>query len=87
VSTVLHLPHFVTNDTKNKYIKLFTPVDISSLTEEDCCVICLEHLKVNNPIHLPCGHMYHMDCVLKWLEIKEDCPLGRCPIVPLGNIL
>lgn len=42
------------------------------------CSICLEDFVVGDEvIHLPCMHMFHGDCVIKWLQNSNFCPLCR----------
>jgi hypothetical protein len=46
--------------------------------EYPTCSICLMDINDGqNTILLPCGHMFHSDCVTKWLEIHNTCPLCR----------
>jgi hypothetical protein len=40
------------------------------------CIICYEPL-INNSIKTSCGHMYHKDCILKWLVTNFNCPYCR----------
>jgi hypothetical protein len=40
---------------------------------ETMCIICLKDFK-NNEICLPCGHVFHGDCILTWFEKKMECP-------------
>ena len=43
------------------------------------CSICLEKIN-NNDIKnatLECGHIFHSDCILKWIENKSNCPICR----------
>ncbi|KAI2803169.1 hypothetical protein BLOT_007292 [Blomia tropicalis] len=43
------------------------------------CAICL--LSLESPIEqLPCGHMFHQKCILKWIKLKQifcECPTCR----------
>lgn len=40
------------------------------------CVICLDEYAEDTPVmRLKCGHHFHTDCVLKWLDEKEQCPI------------
>ena len=52
--------------------------DFCSIRE---CSICLEEfcdgLEV---VCLPCLHLYHKDCIVKWLHTSHLCPLCRFPM-------
>lgn len=51
----------------------------------DDCSICLEEFSCNNRkigLKIPCGHVYHESCILKWLENSHSCPLCRRLIFP-----
>ena len=55
--------------------------DIESPTERECSV-CLEPLKNSNElIQLLCGHIFHKDCVYKWISEKNTCPNCRKSII------
>ena len=42
------------------------------------CSICLNDInKSEKTVLLPCGHMFHWDCCLKWLQSKNTCPVCR----------
>ena len=56
--------------------------------DEDCnCPVCLDKLNTQSVVVLPCGHFYHNDCIMNWFKTGNRCPLGRCPVVPLKEIL
>ncbi|MBA0708331.1 hypothetical protein Golax_023465 [Gossypium laxum] len=45
--------------------------------EEDC-MICLEELKVGfEASRMPCSHVFHGDCMEKWLKQSHYCPICR----------
>ncbi|KAK8567281.1 hypothetical protein V6N12_005877 [Hibiscus sabdariffa] len=47
---------------------------------EDCC-ICLEELKVgSDAAQMPCAHVFHADCIEKWLYTSHYCPI--CSLLP-----
>lgn len=42
------------------------------------CRICLDELMSGMEVtRLPCSHVYHRDCIVKWLETSHLCPLCR----------
>lgn len=55
--------------------------DVFSVDSETMtCLICLEELLVGSraiQLSSPCLHVYHEDCILKWLDISSTCPLCR----------
>uniref|UniRef100_A0A5B7BTL4 RING-type E3 ubiquitin transferase n=1 Tax=Davidia involucrata TaxID=16924 RepID=A0A5B7BTL4_DAVIN len=53
-----------------------------TLLDDSCslkeCAICLEMLSVGLEfIRMPCSHIYHGDCIVRWLERSNLCPLCR----------
>ncbi|KAH7550344.1 hypothetical protein JRO89_XS13G0174700 [Xanthoceras sorbifolium] len=45
------------------------------------CSICLKEYQVGLEVtRLPCSHVYHPDCIVKWLETSPMCPLCRQPV-------
>lgn len=59
-------------------------VENQSSTEtpnSEICVICLEDiLDKQYIIKLPCDHMYHSDCLYRWLCRKQVCPMCNAPL-------
>ena len=48
------------------------------------CQICLEDIEkkeINdeNFIFLPCAHGFHINCISKWLEVNNKCPICKIP--------
>lgn len=43
------------------------------------CQICMEEFKVGERVALSmnCDHVYHFECIRRWLLKKEDCPYCR----------
>lgn len=51
------------------------------------CVICLADFEADDDVaRLPCGHVFHTECVSEWLKGHGTCPL-RCPgyVLPPGR--
>ena len=45
------------------------------------CTICLDDVKVGEKAALlPCKHWFHEECVAKWLQGHNTCPVCRAPI-------
>jgi len=43
------------------------------------CNICLE--AASEPVVTRCGHLYCWNCLVKWLENKNDCPVCKGGVV------
>ncbi|KAF0900870.1 hypothetical protein E2562_035791 [Oryza meyeriana var. granulata] len=42
------------------------------------CAICKDDLPLAAAARrLPCGHLYHSDCIVQWLEMRNSCPVCR----------
>ncbi|KAK3743718.1 hypothetical protein QZH41_012387 [Actinostola sp. cb2023] len=67
-----HYSRFDTNmqvNYKSKWLRKTT-------LKDDMCTICLDDFKAREEINLcKCGHAYHHKCIMKWLEIKDTCPI------------
>ncbi|PWA83459.1 Zinc finger, RING/FYVE/PHD-type [Artemisia annua] len=46
------------------------------------CTVCMEgfHSSCTNGKQAPCGHVYHFNCITKWLSLHNSCPLCRCKV-------
>ncbi|XP_022738289.1 putative RING-H2 finger protein ATL53 [Durio zibethinus] len=52
--------------------------NVSGLDNNSECVICLGRIKGEELAKsVPCGHVYHGDCIVQWLETSQLCPLCR----------
>ncbi|XP_078448334.1 E3 ubiquitin ligase BIG BROTHER-related-like [Wolffia australiana] len=52
----------------------------------DQCVICrLDFDDGENLVHLPCKHIYHPECINRWLQINKICPICSADVVVSGN--
>ncbi|KAF3964743.1 hypothetical protein CMV_010997 [Castanea mollissima] len=45
------------------------------------CSICLEEFQTGFEVtRMPCSHVYHGKCIVKWLQTSHFCPLCRYPM-------
>lgn len=57
---------------------------------ENTCTICMTGLNIlsssepvhnfSKTMHTPCNHPFHQDCLMRWMEIKMECPTCRSSI-------
>ena len=55
------------------------------LTEDnECCTICLDaHVPGELAARLPCGHLFHKDCVMEWLRRQPNfVAVTSAPLFP-----
>ncbi|MBA0736015.1 hypothetical protein Gogos_009611 [Gossypium gossypioides] len=46
--------------------------------DEEKCMICLEEVEVGfEASQMPCSHVFHDDCIKKWLQQSHYCPICR----------
>ena len=51
--------------------------------ESDTCPICMETLEKTNYASTKCGHQFCLECLLRHVSTKADCPLCRAVV---GNV-
>ncbi|KAG8084885.1 hypothetical protein GUJ93_ZPchr0010g10662 [Zizania palustris] len=46
--------------------------------DNERCIICLEEYKREDSLgRLKCGHRFHTNCIKKWLQVKNTCPVCK----------
>eukprot|EP00295_Goniomonas_pacifica_P022587 CAMPEP_0175938626 /NCGR_PEP_ID=MMETSP0108-20121206/22801_1 /TAXON_ID=195067 ORGANISM="Goniomonas pacifica, Strain CCMP1869" /NCGR_SAMPLE_ID=MMETSP0108 /ASSEMBLY_ACC=CAM_ASM_000204 /LENGTH=259 /DNA_ID=CAMNT_0017262899 /DNA_START=8 /DNA_END=787 /DNA_ORIENTATION=- len=46
--------------------------------KEPLCAVCQENFPPKGKAkQLPCGHLFHYDCCMEWLEKRNTCPMCR----------
>merc|ERR1719221_83370 len=51
------------------------------IEQNEHCVICRDSLfEGAKPKKLPCGHIFHIDCLRSWLVMQQTCPTCRAEI-------
>jgi len=63
-------------DVPFKLVPLETEA-VTSLTEEEECLICQDEMGREKVTQLTCGHIYHKSCIASWLKRKASCPTCR----------
>lgn len=65
-----------------KYLKLTRNLEnrFPAATEEELaatgnCLVCREEMDKGRK--LPCGHIFHLNCLRTWLQHQQSCPLCR----------
>jgi len=50
------------------------------------CTICLEDYQEGDEVsRLPCGHLFHSNCINSWYQVRGTCPL-RCSLDSSGML-
>ena len=45
------------------------------------CAICREEMEANSTRKLPCNHIFHRNCLQKWILRHPTCPICRLDLV------
>ena len=56
----------------------------------ETCAICMEDYELDQDVIIGhnCVHMYHKECVLKWMKTKHDfCPYCRSYVFPVSDFI
>ncbi|KAI3786609.1 hypothetical protein L1987_40418 [Smallanthus sonchifolius] len=72
--------YFILNHLK---MRIFTSSNLGEVSSADqdlnFCTICQMDYNDKEKIGmLDCSHEYHVDCIEKWLVVKNSCPVCKC---------
>lgn len=58
----------------------------STITHDNICVICCEEMtNLEHISNLECKHKFHLECIMKWKKIKDECP--SCRATPIKIVI
>jgi hypothetical protein len=78
----------------------YDEIDEIDEIKNDLCLICLDTSTTNNNLikmkslisyllfskHCSCNGIFHYNCLLKWINITNSCPICRNPIINEDDI-
>ncbi|KAJ9709234.1 hypothetical protein PVL29_000945 [Vitis rotundifolia] len=73
----------IENEGRGKGMIPATDISIKALKtetilESESCMICLEELSGGSEvIVMPCSHIFHGSCIIRWLKQSHVCPICR----------
>uniref|UniRef100_A0A7S2N4W3 RING-type domain-containing protein n=1 Tax=Zooxanthella nutricula TaxID=1333877 RepID=A0A7S2N4W3_9DINO len=54
-----------------------------TVLDEDLCVVCQEAMTVGSKAKaMPCGHKFHDECLISWVQKSNSCPTCRYDDMP-----
>ncbi|XP_057769864.1 E3 ubiquitin-protein ligase CIP8-like [Salvia miltiorrhiza] len=63
---------------KNLPSLVLTKEDVEQNNSVVVCAVCKDEVAIGEKVtRLPCCHLYHGDCILPWLSIRNTCPVCR----------
>ena len=58
------------------------PFHMALFEDNSDCIICMENFSENELVkQLPCGHIFHGECIDHWLEQEKTCPFCKAECI------
>ena len=71
------MPHFFLKSVYKIDIKVNTLLLITRIKMTDECTICLLNYNEETKKATECHHIFHQECIDRWLQTNNSCPLCR----------
>ncbi|KZV47071.1 hypothetical protein F511_33924 [Dorcoceras hygrometricum] len=71
-----------------KAVESLPVVEILSthVTSDSHCAVCIEAFSIGSEAReMPCKHIYHSECILPWLSLRNSCPVCRYQLPTDGH--
>lgn len=52
---------------------------------DNVCIICREEMVAASTKKLPCGHIFHKNCLRSWFQRQQTCPTCRLDVLRAAN--
>ncbi|KAJ9147553.1 hypothetical protein P3X46_029703 [Hevea brasiliensis] len=74
----IRLPIPASKSSIDGLTRLMFRIGIIGIQDSKNCTVCMEDFEDGDDlIQMPCSHLYHEDCIVKWLMSSHLCPLCR----------
>ncbi|CAI9758727.1 unnamed protein product [Fraxinus pennsylvanica] len=63
---------------ENLPLVVLTKEEVGENNDSVVCTVCKDEVAIGEKVtRMPCCHLYHGDCILPWLKIRNTCPVCR----------
>ncbi|KAL3532525.1 hypothetical protein ACH5RR_006046 [Cinchona calisaya] len=79
------LPEEESNDASKKQNQ---QVELPTVSATGLCTVCMEGFEssTGRGKRVPCGHVFHANCIDKWLSVQHSCPLCRFSVCASAHV-
>lgn len=84
ISSIFIILNMISNRPQSPPPQVIVKINLKQIhcNKEDECCICLDSINDKTKIYnLNCEHLFHPDCIDKWVNINNTCPLCRIEIM------